>query len=393
MPNHPPMPMPIVLLVVSIGLIGIFSNDSFIPAMPAIAEAFQISAGQAQAGLASSLLGFGIGPLFFGMAADRWGRKIPLLVGIGLFLLSSLLAIIAPSAHWIVICRFFQGLGGSCIGISRAIGRDVFDGAALTRFMALAGIIAALGSSLAWLMGSMMVAWFGWPASFWLHAGFSLLLWVLILRFLPETLPPDHRQHVNWHQQWVAIRQVVSHRQARGYALLSSAGIGGAIAFTSHLPFWFKQFAIPPSRYGYYAMLLPLGYFIGNVVSEFGKTLPPRLMLRFGMAIILLTTGLLVMGHLSNSLTPWLMVLLGSSYMAGNGFLLPIAGAGVVHPFPHCAGVASALYSLFMMAGATITIAGLGWLFDNQTLPTLVAMAAIPLAGYGYCGWCQRRLR
>jgi DHA1 family bicyclomycin/chloramphenicol resistance-like MFS transporter len=392
MPNHPPLPAPIVLLAVCIGMIGIFSNDSFIPAMPAIAAFFQITTTQAQAGLASSLLGFGIGPLFYGMAADRWGRKIPLLVGFGIFLLFSLLAMTATSAEWLVLCRFFQGLGGACVGISRAIGRDVYDGPALTRYMALGGITAAVGSSVAALMGGKFVAWYGWPGCFWLHAGLAFVLGLLIMLFLPETLAAEHRQRVGWRQQWSLINSVIRHRQARGYALLSSAGIGGALAFTSHLPFWLQQFTIPPSQYGYYAMLLPLGYFVGNLVSEFGKTKPPYLMLRIGMTIIVLNTGLLVVGYMSQTLTPWLMVVLGSSYMAGNGFLLPIAGAGVVRPFPHCAGVASALYSLFMMSGGVLTIAGIGWLFDNQTLPALLAMAAIPIAGYGYCWRCQRRL-
>jgi hypothetical protein len=45
-----------------------------------------------------------------------------------------------------------------------------------------------------------------------------------------------------------------------------------------------------------------------------------------------------------------------------------------------------------MMSGGVLTIAGIGWLFDNQTLPALLAMAAIPIAGYGYCWRCQRRL-
>jgi hypothetical protein len=43
-----------------------------------------------------------------------------------------------------------------------------------------------------------------------------------------------------------------------------------------------------------------------------------------------------------------------------------------------------------MMSGGVLTIAGIGWLFDNQTLPALLAMAAIPIAGYGYCWKCQR---
>jgi DHA1 family bicyclomycin/chloramphenicol resistance-like MFS transporter len=381
---------PVIILAASVTCLGIFSTDSFISAMPAIAESFDSSIARAEAGLASAMLGYGIAPLFFGMAADRFGRKIPLLMGIGLFLLASLLTLFAPSTAWIVACRFLQGLGGACVGLGRAIGRDVFSGASLTRFMALCGILGAIASSLGSLLGSNMVAWFGWTGVFWLHAGYALLMLALLAIFLPETLAVPHRQRVAWRDQLHHMRRICSHRRARGAAILSSGGVGGAIAFTAHLPFWLKDLGVSTAGYGIYAMTLPLGYLIGNIVCEFGPIKPQAHLLRIGLAIILITTGLLGFAYWAGTLTPWMLVLLGSSYMAGNGFLLPVTGAEVMRPFPDCAGVASALYSLAMMGVATMTILLLGQLTNGSNLPILMAMLGIPCIAYLYNWWCCR---
>ena len=73
--------------------------------------------------MSACLLGLGIGQILWGPTSDRYGRKRPLIVGVSVFIVASLLITVAPSFGALVALRFIQALGGSAgIVIARAAG-------------------------------------------------------------------------------------------------------------------------------------------------------------------------------------------------------------------------------------------------------------------------------
>ena len=65
------------------------------------------------------------GQLFFGPISDRFGRRLPLLVGLGLFLVGSVLAFFAPNLDILVAARLIQGIGAAAaMVLSRVIIND-----------------------------------------------------------------------------------------------------------------------------------------------------------------------------------------------------------------------------------------------------------------------------
>ena len=124
----------LLLTLAALSAFGPMSLDLYLPAFPSIADALHVTTGDIQLTFSACLIGLGLGQLVYGPLSDRYGRKPPLLAGLALYVVASLLCAIAPTLLALTGLRLLQGLGG-CAGlvISRAIVRDCFEGVALAR--------------------------------------------------------------------------------------------------------------------------------------------------------------------------------------------------------------------------------------------------------------------
>src|SRR5262245_30559028 len=103
-----------VKLIVVLGLlvaIGPLTIDMYLPALPTIATQMHASAAAAQLTLTGTLLGLAGGQLAIGPLSDAIGRRAPLIAGVGLHIIASLLCAMAPNIAVLGALRVLQGLG------------------------------------------------------------------------------------------------------------------------------------------------------------------------------------------------------------------------------------------------------------------------------------------
>ncbi len=132
----------IAAILGALSAIGPLSIDMYLPALPALGEAFGAPDAVAQLSLTACLLGIAMGQLVMGPISDVRGRRAPLLLGISLYAIVSLLCAAAPSIEAFIALRFVQGFAGAAgIVIARASVRDLYAGPELTRFFALLMLI------------------------------------------------------------------------------------------------------------------------------------------------------------------------------------------------------------------------------------------------------------
>ena len=105
-----------ILILGALSAFGPLAIDFYLPGFPAMAQAFATDEKHIQLTLAVYFLGLSIGQLVYGPIADRFGRRLPLLVGVGLFTAASFACAFAPSLEWLIGARFVQALGG-CAGM------------------------------------------------------------------------------------------------------------------------------------------------------------------------------------------------------------------------------------------------------------------------------------
>lgn len=176
--------------------------DMYLSAFPMMAEHFGVPSPMVQLSLTSCTFGLGAGQLVFGTLSDRLGRKMPLLLSLVMFMLSTLGCVFSPTIMVFVACRFVQGLSASGgIVLSRSIAADLYGGRTLANMLAIVGTINGVATVASPVCGGIMTEDAGWRGIFWFLFAFGFVLTVCTLKF-SETLPKERRQNL-------ALRDVV----------------------------------------------------------------------------------------------------------------------------------------------------------------------------------------
>jgi DHA1 family bicyclomycin/chloramphenicol resistance-like MFS transporter len=189
------IPLSLILILGALSAFGPFATDMYLPAFPVLSEGLRTDPASVQRTLAAFFAGMGIGQLAYGAFSDRFGRRAPLFVGLGLFTLASAGAALAQDIGWFTALRFIQGLGG-CAGmvVARAVARDLTEGSAMVRLMSRLMLVMGVAPIVAPSLGGLLLEAFGWRAIFWALALYGALLALAVALLLPESLPPEHRR-------------------------------------------------------------------------------------------------------------------------------------------------------------------------------------------------------
>ncbi|GAB3349922.1 multidrug effflux MFS transporter [Amycolatopsis echigonensis] len=218
-------------MAVVLGLLEVFgpiSMDLYLPALPQLADDLRTGQSLAQATMSVCMLGLAFGQLVVGPLSDRFGRRRPLLAGIGLFTALSLVCAFAPSIEVLLAARFLQGLCGSAgIVLSLAVARDLAEGVELVRLLALLTTVGALAPIVAPVVGGQLAAVVGWRGIFGVLAGIGAALLIVAATALPESLPREARRRPSGSGEF---RVLLKDPLFVGFLLVSTCG--GAAFFT-----------------------------------------------------------------------------------------------------------------------------------------------------------------
>ena len=185
-------------MIVVLGLLvalGPLTIDMYLPALPRIADELSVSSSVAQLTLTGTLAGLALGQLIVGPLSDSLGRRRPLMAGIVLHMLASLICLFAPNIVVLGVARSLQGVGAAAaMVVAIAIVGDLFtDSAAATvmsRLMLVLGVAPVVAPSL----GAAVLLKASWHWVFAVLVVLAGLLLLLAALALPETLPQSHRR-------------------------------------------------------------------------------------------------------------------------------------------------------------------------------------------------------
>jgi MFS transporter, DHA1 family, multidrug resistance protein len=189
--------IPFARLMVTLALCSSFApfaTDMYLPAFAQVQTAFAADPAQVEMTISIFFLGLGLGQVLYGPLIDRFGRKGPLLAGIGLFVLSTLGCLVTREVHLFIGLRLLQALGG-CAGmvIGRAIVTDLFSEREIARVMSTLMMLIAAAPICAPLIGGWLVTLFSWQSVFVALLILGAGTWGLVLLGLPETGKKDRK--------------------------------------------------------------------------------------------------------------------------------------------------------------------------------------------------------
>jgi len=366
-----------ILILGALSAFGPLAIDFYLPAFPAMALAFGTDEQHVQLTLAAYFLGLSIGQLMYGPVADRFGRRIPLLTGVGLFTVASLACAYAPNLEWLLGARFVQALGG-CAGmvISRAIVSDKCDAVGSAKVFSQLMLVMGLAPILAPMLGGLLVNTTGWQSIFLVLTGFSALAAVAVALGLPESMPANvPRQPLSG-----ALRQygrLLSDPVYLGHALTGGIAIAGMFAYIAGSPFVFiKLYGVPAEHFGWLFGTNAAGFILVAQVNA-------RLLAKRGPAFLLartvwiyLAAGLALFA-VSSLHTEQLWPLLIPLFIciASLGCILPNASACAMNGQGARAGSASAMLGCLQFSVAAGAASLVGILYDGSAMPMAMVIS------------------
>jgi len=210
--------------------LGPLTIDMYLPALPKIADDLSVSSSVAQLTLTGTLAGLALGQLIVGPLSDSLGRRRPLMVGIVLHMLASLLCLFAPNIAVLGVARGLQGMGAAAaMVVAIAVVGDLFAesvaATVLSRLMLVLGVAPVVAPSLGAAV-LLKASWHWVFAVLVLMAGGLLLLAALAL---PETLPASHRRPLKVRS--IGATYVEMLRDARFVILVLVGALGMASLF------------------------------------------------------------------------------------------------------------------------------------------------------------------
>ncbi len=218
------------------------TTDMYLPSLPAVAEDLQASQAAVQFTLSGMLLGGGVGQLVIGPLSDRFGRRLPLIVGITLHVVISLLCSIAPDIGTLIVLRVLQGFFNAAAAVvAIAVIRDRFVGSDAARLLSRLMLVIGVAPLFAPTVGQAIAGLWQWRAVFYALALIGVALVVIVWRFMPETLPnerrrPAHIRHVAG-GYWQLLRNV----RFMSLAVIPGLGLGVIMSYVVGSPFVFQN--------------------------------------------------------------------------------------------------------------------------------------------------------
>ena len=358
--TRPARPKPSLFLLVAMTGLGPFTMQIVIPSMPLIAAALAVPYGTLQLTLTLYLIGVALGQLLYGPLSDRYGRKPLLLAGLGLYLLGSAAAAVAPTAGLLILARVVQAVGG-CAGLvlGRAMVRDAYpreQAASVIGYVSTAMSVAPMVSP---LLGSVLTERFGWRSTMLVCVLIGLPLWAAMRWRLPETLA-QRAPLPGVAGMLGAYVQLLRVPVFRAYCGVVAFSTGAFFAFAAGAPLVVVNgMGHPPTHLAAAMMLLALSWSAGTFTTA-------RLSMRLGVPKLLrLGTGLVASGGLLavllHAFAPPNLFLFFFPMMVlafGNGIAQPSAIAAALGVRPGLAGTASGLLGALQMGfGALMTLA------------------------------------
>lgn len=220
----------LIVILALMSSIAPLSTDMYLPALSHVEQSFQTNSFLTQLSIASFFIAFALGQLIYGPLSDIFGRKIPALVGIFFFIVSSLFCVIIDDIYAFIALRFFEALGG-CAGvvIARAIINDLFEIKEAAGIFALMMVFSSLAPMLSPTFGGILLEYFSWHSIFATLFALGILLFLMILFGLKESAPHLKNKKFSHHEAMKSYKFVLSDKRFFGLYTMCFFCFGGDV--------------------------------------------------------------------------------------------------------------------------------------------------------------------
>ena len=382
-----------VCLIALMMALNALAIDSMLPALPHIGADLGVANENSRQWVVTAyLLGFGGAQLIYGPLADRFGRKPILMAGVGIYVLFSLLATLAPTFEALIMARIGQGLGSACTRVlAVSIVRDRYEGRTMARVMSFSFLVFLGVPILAPSIGQMIMLVGPWR---WIFAGLGLIgigliIWASLR--LPETLKPQDRLPIQARRLASAYRTALTDRTAVGYMLAMTAITGALFGFINSSQQIFADVFDAEAAFPAIFALIAGGIAVASIVNA-------RMVVRLGSRRISHTAliGFTAISavHAVVSLlgleSIWTFAVLQTLTMFCFGLIAGNFGAMAMETMGHIAGTAASIQGFVSTIVGSLLGFAIGQQFNGTTAPMTLGFTVFGLTALGFVLFAER---
>lgn len=338
------------------------------------------------AGMAAALLPYG-------PASDRFGRRGPVLFGLGIYVFAAVAAAFAPTFEAMLALRFLQGVGAASTRvIAVSMVRDRFGGRQMAETMSLIFMVFMVIPVVAPSIGQVMMLVGDWRFIYIAMGLIGAVITVWAALRMPETLHPEDRRPFTLASIGKAFGMVLTNRFSLFYTLGSTFIFGALFAFINSA----QQVYV--GIYGL-GIWFPILFAIVAGFMALSNYLNSRLVVRVGMRRLshgaltgfVVLAGVWLVWSLIGPLPIVPFVILFALIMFQFGWIGSNFNAIAMEPLGHIAGSASSVQGFIQTLGGGLVGALIGQAFDGTTTPLaagffglgLVSLALVAIAERG----------
>ena len=372
------------------------SIDAMLPAFGDVREYLGLPPDSSSAALIVTVFfaGLGVGQFVYGPLADRFGRKPVFMAGLILYVVAGFATTIATSLGWMLIGRFFWGLGAAGPRIvSQALLRDRFRGDALARAMAVIVTVFLIAPTLAPVLGQALLQFGSWRYTFAVGPVFGVIVALWSTR-LTETLDPRDRRSID-------LRSLA---RTVGAILLTRRTLGNALALmlmsAAFLPYLGSSERMYGEIYGHGDRFF-LWFAISSIVMAGFTFLSARVVRRIGarrttawifVVLLVVATMNLAITVGSDGVPAFALFVVGTILMISlQTALSPLLTSGALDEVGHVAGTAASTIGVISLLGGAMLSPLVDGAIEMTVTPFAVGFLVFSLGAALAAAWANKR--
>jgi len=376
----------LIILIVCAARIG---SDIYSPSIPIMSKALFTSVDMVQFSMSVYMFGISISQLAYGPISEALGRKKPIIFGLFVMSLGTLVNVFATNIELIIVGRMIEGVGaGACSGLWRAIARDTYKGEELAKSMSYLIICFIFIIPAAPLFGGYLSDQFGWRSNFVFMLIYGILALFCSSIWLKET--NKHKDIKKLRGKYIIDSFIFIFRSRRFMQISASILLTYGAFFA-----WFLigpvllvgKIGISSTEFGLFNFfgigggLLLSSTLNGKLVSRFGTSF----MIRLGWGIAILAGLTMLTLFIIFGVDFYAIIIPTIIFAFGLTFIFPNAFAESFAPFDERAGYAAAVYGSMQLGGGAL----FGFLAsylpeENQLYLALMILGSSSLAWFLY---------
>lgn len=365
-----------VILMALLMSLAALAIDTMLPALSQMGESLGVEeANHMQLVVSTVFLGMSLGLMVYGPISDSFGRKRAIYLGVSIFILGSILSLVAQTFQIMLLGRVIQGFGAASTRVvTGAMIRDNYKGNEMARIMSLIMIIFVLVPAFAPSIGQVILFFTDWRGIFWL---FFILASITLFWFhqrLPETLAKEKRLKFSLPTIYAGSIETLKNPVARGYTVTSGLIFGSFVGYLSSAQQIIQIQYDSGTMFSIYFGILALSVGVASFANS-------RLVTIFGMqklctialsvlsinALLFLALSLTQAGH--PPLVLLILYLMLTFFSFGILFGNLNAMAMAMEPLGHIAGVANSVISSVQTLISVCIGSFIGYQYDGTVIP------------------------